>query len=228
MQTPSDTAHQMLLERHAERKALEVCRSATYLKCLKDYGVAPTTTVHAPKGISITVRAIDIYALRKRLFELVNLECIEYPLSSMGEHIVDVCEQWLLHEYTGRYRLLISPVQRQWLRSVLILVVVRHIMEQKYERFTKEGGQTFVDPWVCSEMGRLTILHTLPGQLAQLVHHIQRDPEQAQRIIDEMYDKTDKRMKECLFANSDPLPPLPEGLHVPFPLLAQEKEPHHD
>ncbi len=53
MQTPSDTAHQMLLERYAERKALEVCRSATFLKCLKDYGVAPTTTVNSPKGVSI-------------------------------------------------------------------------------------------------------------------------------------------------------------------------------
>ncbi len=226
MQTPSDTAHQMLLERYAERKALEVCRSATFLKCLKDYGVAPTTPVNSPKGVSITVRAIDIYALRKRLFELVNLEYIEYPLSSVAEYIVDVCEQWLLNEHTGRYRLLLSPVQRQWLRSVLILVVVRHIMEQKYERFTKEGRQTFVDPWVCSEMGRLTILHTLPGQLAQLVHHIQRDPEQAQRIIDEMYDKTDIRMKECLFASSDPLPPLPQGVHLPFSLLAQAKELH--
>ena len=226
MQTPSDAAHQMLLERYAERKALEVCRSATFLKCLKDYGVAPTTTVISPKGVSITVRAIDIYALRKRLFELVNLEYIEYPLSSVAEYIVDVCEQWLLNEHTGRYRLLLSPVQRQWLRSVLILVVVRHIMEQKYERFTKEGRQTFVDPWVCSEMGRLTILHTLPGQLAQLVHHIQRDPEQAQRIIDEMYDKTDIRMKECLFASSDPLPPLPQGVHLPFSLLAQAKELH--
>ncbi len=226
MQTPSDAAHQMLLERYAERKALEVCRSATFLKCLKDYGVAPTTTVNSPKGVSITVRAIDIYALRKRLFELVNLEYIEYPLSSVAEYIVDVCEQWLLNEHTGRYRLLLSPVQRQWLRSVLILVVVRHIMEQKYERFTKEGRQTFVDPWVCSEMGRLTILHTLPGQLAQLVHHIQRDPEQAQRIIDEMYDKTDIRMKECLFASSDPLPPLPQGVHLPFSLLAQAKELH--
>jgi hypothetical protein len=198
------------------------------LKCLKDYEVAPTTTVIPPKGVSITVRAIDIYALRKRLFEQVNLEHIEYPLSTVGEHIVEVCEQWLLNEHTERYRLLLSPAQHQWLRRVLILVVVRHIMEQKYECFTKEGRQTFVDPWVCSEMGRLTILHTLPGQLAQLVHHIQRDPEQAQKIIDEMFDNTDIRMKVCLFANPDPLPPLPQGVHLPFALLAQEKEPHDD
>jgi hypothetical protein len=228
MQRPSDPAHQMLLERYAERKALAVCRSATFLKCLKDYEVAPTTTVISSKGVSITVRAIDIYALRKRLCEQVNLEHIKYPLSTVGEHIVEVCEQWLLNEHTGRYRLLISPAQHQWLRRVLILVVVRHIMEQKYECFTKEGRQTFVDPWVCSEMGRLTILHSLPGQLAQLVHHIQRDPVQAQKIIDEMYNNTDIRMKVCLFANPEPLPPLPQGVHLPFALLAQQKEPHDD
>jgi hypothetical protein len=101
-------------------------------------------------------------------------------------------------------------------------------MEQKYERYSKGGRQTFADSWVCCEMGRLTILHTLPGQLAQLVHHIQRDPEQAQSMIDEMYDQTDMRLKTCLFANPDPLPPLPEGLHLPLAMLAQGKEPHHD
>jgi hypothetical protein len=227
MQLPPKLENDALKERHAERKALEICRSATFSQCLKDYGVTPTTTVKSSKGISIIVRGIDIYAIRKRLFELVDFEDSEYPLSSLGEHVVDACEHWLLHEYTGRYRLLVSPAQRQWLRSVLILVVVRYIMERKYERYSKEGRQTFSDAWVCSEMGRLTILHSLPGQLAQLVHHIQRDPEQAQSLIDEMYNQTDLRMKACLFANPDPLPPLPADAHVPLALLVQEKEPYH-
>ncbi len=227
MQTPSESPRQILLERHAERSALETCRSATFSQCLKDYGVAPTTAVKSSTGIPIIVRGIDIYALRKRLFELTDLEDSEFPLSSLGEHVVDALEHWLLHEYTGRYRLLASPAQRRWLRSVLILVIVRYIMEQKYERFSKDGGQAFSDAWVRGEMGRLTILHSLPGQLAQLIHHIQRDPEQAQKMIDEMYDQIDVRMKACLFVNPDPLPPLPQDVHVPLALLAQEKEPHH-
>jgi len=174
--------------------------------------------------MTIIVRGIDIYALRNRLFELVDLEDSEYPLSSMGEHVVDVSEQWLLHEYTGRYRLLISPVQRQWLRSILILVFMRHIMEQKYERFTKEGRQTFIDPWAASEMCRLQLLNSLTSELARLVHHIMRDPEQQQALIDQFHADLDVRLKGQLFAAPDPLPELPEGVALPFAMHAQKRE----
>jgi len=102
MQTPSEPARQILLERYAERRALEICRSATFAQCLKDHGVAPTTTVKSSKGISVIVRGIDIYALRKRLIDLIDLEGREYPLSSLGEHSVGLCEHWLLNEYSIR------------------------------------------------------------------------------------------------------------------------------
>jgi hypothetical protein len=76
-------------------------------------------------------------------------------------------------------------------------------------------------------MGRLSILHSLPGQFAQLVHHIVKDPEQAQEIIDQLYTNTDVRMKAHLFISPEALLPLPQGMHLPL-MLAEEKGPHDE
>jgi hypothetical protein len=108
--------------------------------------------------------------------------------------------------------------------SVIILVVARRLMEQKYSLYIAQGHQAFADAWVCSEMCRLQLLSSLTGELARLVHHIMDDPEQQESLIDQFHGNLDIRMRGHLFTAPEPLPPLPEGAILPFALLSQREE----
>ena len=94
-------------------------------------------------------------------------------------------------------------------------------MEQKYTRYIEQGRQTFADPWTCSEMYRLQILHALPGELARLVHHIVREPERQHMLIDQFHSDLEARVRGGLFAPPEALPPLREGTRLPFAPLSQ-------
>jgi len=220
------TSPEVILEQHLEREALKACRSATTVQCLKDYNIPPTITVtSSAEKDPLSIRASDIAALKKRIFEQgVDLDQYEYPLSTELTHIVDLYEHFLLNEYTPRYRLLVSVTQRRWLKHVVTLVVIRSIMEQKYERSTQEGRRSFADEWVGNEMERLMILRSLPGMVAQLVHHIVKEPNQSQKMIEQLYDSIDMRMKGHALVSPQHLPPLPPGTSLPLVLPIYKNE----
>ena len=220
------TSPKIILEQHLEREALKACRSTTFVQCLKDYDIAPIITVTvSEKEDSLSIRASDIAALKKRIFEQqVDLDLYEYPLSTELTHIVDLYEHFLLNEHTPRYRLLVSVTQRRWLKHVVTLVVIRSIMEQKYERSTQEGGRPFADEWVGNEMERLMILRSLPGMVAQLVHHIVKQPDQVQEMIEQLYSSIDMRMKGHVLVSPKHLPPLPPGTSLPLILPIYKNE----
>ena len=220
MNMSSEANIQPLLEQHLERQSLAACRSATFVQCLKDYGIAPTITVtSSDEKNSLSIRASDISSLKKRMIErVVDLEQCEYPLSTELPRIVELCQHYLLNEHTSRYRLLVSHTHRQWLQSVVTLVVIRYIMEQKYEHASVEGCHSFADPWVGSEMERLMILRSLPGMVAQLVHHVVKEPDQAQEMIEQFYTSIDIRMKGHVLVSFKHLQPLPQGTAFPLAL----------
>lgn len=223
MNMPLQTEYDVLKERYAERWALDACRSTTFSGCLKAFGIAPTITVSNAKGKTLTINASDVYAARKRFLAGLELEQEASALTSMGNKLVDMFLDWLLHEYSDRYRSIVKEDQRVWLRQVVILVIARHLMEQKYTRYIEQGRQAFADPWVCSEMCRLQLFNHLTGELARLVHYIVRDPERQQTLIDQFHVDLDMRMRGGLFALPEALPPLLEGVSLPFALLPQEK-----
>ncbi len=224
MQLPMKAEYNVLNERHAERWSLNACRSATFIQCLKKFGIAPTITVNTPKGKSIAINASDIYAARKRFFAGLDLEQDVYHMTAGGDKLVDLYQDWLLHEYSDRYHYVMSDAHRRWLKQVIILVVARCLMEQKYSLYIAQGHQAFADVWVCSEMCRLQLLSSLTGELARLVHHIMDDPEQQESLIDQFHGDLDMRMRGHLFTAPQPLPPLPEGVILPFALLSQREE----
>jgi hypothetical protein len=223
MNMPLQTEYDVLKERYAERWALDACRSTTFSGCLKALGVAPTMTVSNAKGKTLTISASDVYAARKRFLVGLELDQDAYAITSVGNKLVDLFLDWLLHEYSDRYRSIVKEDQQVWLRQVVILVIARHLMEQKYTLYTEQGRQTFADPWVRSEMCRLQLLNNLTGELARLIHHIVRDPERQQTLIDQFHADLDMRMRGGLFALPESLPPLLEGVSLPFALLSQEK-----
>ena len=97
-------------------------------------------------------------------------------------------------------------------KHVVTLVVIRHIIEQKYERSTKEGRYPFIDAWVYSETERLMLLRSLPELVAHLVHHIVNVPDQAQGLIEDLYTSIGMRMKVHLVIEAESLPTLsPRG-----------------
>jgi hypothetical protein len=229
MQLPILSESDMLRERYTERWALKVCRGATFIQCLKKFAIAPTITVSTPKGKSLAINTSDIYAARKRFFAAsLDLEQDVCHMTAVGDKLVDLYQDWLLHEYSDRYHYVIADAHRKWLKQVIILVVARHLMEQKYSLFNAEGRQTFADAWACSVMCRLQLLNSLPSELARLVHHIMKDPEQKQEFIDQFHSDLDIRMSGYLFIASEPLPPLLEGVILPFALLSQGEETHDE
>ena len=223
MHFPHFSELDLLRERHLERWALEVCRSLTFLECLKAYGIAPTMQVRMPKGKLLTVSASHIYGARTKFFATLDLEEALCHLTLVGEKFVPLYQEWLLHEDTERYRYLTAPEQRAWLTQVVTLVVARYVMSHKYALFT-QGRQTFADPWVGGEMGYVQVLHSLPNELARLVHHIVRDAEQQHVLIEQFFTELGVRMQGHQFGLPDPLPPLPEGTFLPFTLLSPARE----
>ena len=224
MQLPTKAEFDSLIERHTERWALCTCRSATFIQCLKKFGITPTITVGTPTGKSIAINASDIYTARKRFFAGIDIALDLCCLTAIGDKLVDLYLDWLLNEYTNRYRFVTSDTHQKWLKMVIILVVARYLMGLKYALYITQGYQTFADAWVCSKMCRLQLLNNLTSELARLIHHIMDDPEQRQSLIDQFHKDLDIRMRGHLFAATDPLPPLPEGVILPFALLSQREE----
>ena len=224
LQLPVMPEADALRERYTERWALGVCRSPTFVQCLKAFNIAPTITVGTPKCKSITISASDIYGARKRFFSTLESDQEACYMTLVGDKFVDLYQDWLLNEHTDRYRYITLDAHRKWLKQVIILMVARHLMQQKYALSITQGCHAFVDAWACSEMCRLQLLNSLTSELARLVHHIMDDPERQQALIDQLHADLDIRMRGHLFAAPDPLPALTEGVILPFALLSQREE----
>ena len=206
----------LLLEQHLERWGLATYRSATFHQVPQAYGLAPTLPVTTPKGSTLLLRASDLYGARVKGLASLELDQDRYALTRLGEHLVAVYQDWLTTQYSPRYRALTTDAQRTWLTQTVTLVITRHLLEHKWVRALAYGSQAFADPWVCSVVGHLSLSHRLPGELARLVHHIVRDPEQQGALITQFLDDLDVRMQGQAFVLPAPLSPLPEGVRLPF------------
>jgi hypothetical protein len=227
-QLPATPEYDLLRERYVERWALSVCRSPTFIQSLKAYHIDPTITVDSPKGKSMTISASEVYAARKRFFVTLDLEQDLCRMTVVGDILVELFQDWLLHEYSDRYHYIVTHAQHKWLKQIIILVMARHLMEQKYELYIDLEKQTFADTWARTEMIRLQLLSGLPAQFARMVHHIIQDPEQKQALIDQFHSDLDIRMRGHLLSIPDPLPPLASGATLPFALLSQGEGSAHE
>lgn len=117
----------LLQEQYLERQSLAVCRSTTFVQSLKDYALAPSITVVTPRGKTLSITASSIWGARKRFFAHYDLDVV-CPLFFLGERLAELYEHWLLNESTERYRFLTFPDHRQWLRRIVALIVVRHLV----------------------------------------------------------------------------------------------------
>ena len=68
-------------------------------------------------------------------------------------------------------------------------------MEQKYAAYTSQGLETFADPRTAIEMGNLLLLNHVAREIARSVHHIIKEPAQAQQLIEQFYEEHFRHMQ---------------------------------
>ena len=61
-----------------------------------------------------------------------------------------------------------------------------------------------------------------PIEIAKAIHHIVRQPEQAKELVEHLFDVQSTKLRDRpqqIRQALPPLPPLPEGAHLPLALL---------
>jgi hypothetical protein len=225
MSTPStsiaDSQRLLNAEKRAEQWALTVLRGTTFTDCLKFNDLAPTLEVQTPEGKTVTIRGSDIYDSRtwKKFLANINQDENICQLTEVGERLAAQYKTWLLGGHTARYRALATEADLAWLERVITLAVTRHIMEQKYAAYTSQGLETFANPGTAIEMGNLMLLNQVAREIARSVHHIIKEPTQAQQLIEQFCEEQYRQMQALL--KREPL--LPGGT-PPSALPAQKEE----
>lgn len=230
MSTPSIAASQQLLisEKRAEQWALTVLHGITFNDCLKINGLMPSLEVLTPEGKTTIIRGSDIYDHKtwKKFLTSTKQEEDIYQLTEVGEHLATQYKAWLLNDYTPRYRVIATENDLTWLERVVILSVTRHIMEQKYKAYTTKGLETFADPHTAIEMGNLLLLNNMMKESARLIHHIVKEPHQAQHLLEQFSNDVYQRLQGKLLSTRESLPSLPSDTIPPFTQELVEGESH--
>lgn len=214
----------LLLEQHLERQALAVCRPASFLGVIRACGLLPTLAVPQANGTVLHLRASDLFAARTKWLANQELGEERTCLAERGRPLMAAFQTWLTTSYTPRYRSLSADAQRVWISQVVMLVVVRHLMEEKCRRLLTEGRPTFADPWAGNMMCYLRLQHELPGEVAHLIKQ-RETPELWPSLIQSFLIELDKRTWAHPVVEPTSLPPLPKGIALPFvlpPLRAQD------
>ncbi len=214
-----------LLERYAERQALSMVRAANFTQCLLQHHLAAEIEVLDARGNPLTLRGKDLYnevTWRKFLSTTPIALRLRCSLVEGTEEITRRYRSFLLTAYTRRYRVLVHQEHLTWFRQVTLLVVVRRIMENKYEQSVLLQREIFADAWVAQEMRRLMALSQLATEIAKAVHHIVKAPqEQASYLIEQLYQVHAQQVQAHTHWPADPLPPLPAGTPSPGPFLLE-------
>jgi hypothetical protein len=215
-----------LLEQYAERMALSVISRANFTQCLKSNGMAPSITIVTPKGQHFTLHGRDLSNERTwKKFLLTQSQPVDLC------HLIGVVDQftvryrsWLLAFYTQRYQAISTQTEREWFEQVTQLVVVRKIMERKYEAFVYEQCETFADPWVAEEMMVLMRLNLMTTEIASTLYRLVKQPGMAQQFIEQLYETHAAYLAKRPQRAQNQLAPLPPGITMPLASLSMEKK----
>lgn len=222
-QSIADFNRVLVLEKHAEHRSLSVLRGANFTHCLRINDIATSIEVTDSKGNILTIRGSDIYDKRtwQKFLKLTSPAVDLCQLTDVVDVLVKQYRTWLLTEHTERYRAIKDEKDLTWFEQVAGLVVVRQIMEKKYEVYMCQQREVFADPWIAIEMGTLMALNEMAKDSAKVVHHIVKNPEDAQKLIEQLYDVHYARIQDRPQKIREALPPLPMGSSLPLALLPE-------
>ena len=219
------TEEQRLLEQHAERATLSIVRGANFTQCLTINGLAPSITVMTPTNQPFTLHGRDVFDERTWQKFLRTQEQLAEPrrLIEHVEPLVKGYRAWLLTRYTTRYQALSTDKELAWFEQVTLLVIVRKIMEDKYTRLVRQQSDAFADPWVAEEMSILMRLNTMASEIAKSIHHIVKQKDVAQPLLDQLYKTHAAYLEQRSLHEQTPLPAVPPGTTMPLLKLAVGK-----
>lgn len=212
----------LVLEKYAERRALSVLRGANFTHCLRINNIVPSIDIIDTKGNSITIRGSDLYDKRtwKKFLSSTGESTDTCQLTDVVDRLAKRYRTWVLTEHTERYRAISAEADVAWFEQVAGLVVIRQIMEKKHEAYVCQRRETFADPWVAAEMGTLLAINEIAKESAKIIHHIVKEPEKAQQLIEQLYDVHYNRIQARPQIQREALPPLPSGAATPLALLS--------
>jgi hypothetical protein len=215
----------LLLEQYAERMALSVMRGANFTQCLKINGLASSITVMTPKSQRLTLHGHDLSNERTwKKFLLTQGQSVDLcHLVGMVEQLALHYRTWLLTCYTQRYQAISNPMERDWFEQVTQLVVVRKIMERKYEAFLYEQRESFADLWVAEEMTMLMRINMMTNEIASTLYRIVKQPGLAQHFIEQLYETHATYIEKRPQRARTLLAPLPPETMMPLAFLTMKK-----
>jgi hypothetical protein len=111
-----------------------------------------------------------------------------------------------------------TPRDRQ-VNNLEISGWLRCPVEKKHEVYYCQNREVFADPWVAGEMNVLMMLNEMAKDSAKIVHHIVKNPEQAEQLIEQLYEAHYNRIQNRPQVLREVLPPLPMGTPEPLALL---------
>ena len=216
----------LLLEQYAERMALSVVRGANFTQCLKINGLAPSIIVTTPKSQRLTLHGHDLSNERTwKKFLLTQGQSVDLC------HLVGVVEQlalryraWLLTCYTQRYQAISTQAERGWFEQVTLFVVIRKIMERKYEAFLYEQCESFADPWVAEEMTIVMRIHMMTNEIVSTLYRLIKQPGMAQHFIEQLYETHAAHLEKRPQRTRTLLAPLPPETMMPLAFLVTKQE----
>jgi hypothetical protein len=227
MKTLNSTEEQtQLLEQYAERMALSVIYGANFTQCLKIDGMAPSITIVTPKGQYLTLHGRDLSNERTwKKFLLTQSQSVDLcQLVGVVEPLARRYRVWLQTCYAQRYQAISTQAEREWFEQVTQLVVVRKIMERKYEAFLYEQRESFADPWVAEEMQVLMRINMMTNEIASTLYRLIKHPGMAHHYIEQLYEVHATYLEKRPQRVRTPLAPLPLGTMMPLTFLSMGKQ----
>jgi hypothetical protein len=134
----------LIREQRAERRALDLMRYSTYKECLEAYHLATEIVIEPPGKKTFPVQGSALFEQRtvRKFLKSINHPTDTYQLTDVEEQLASEYKQWILKDYTPRYRSITAEVDLEWIEQVVILAIRRYILESKYEAFVREGRET--------------------------------------------------------------------------------------
>lgn len=176
MDHPEDAFTPSQLESRAEQAAYALlARATSFSHCLQLQQLASSQQVVDPSGRRITLLGRSIY--NKRTWKLfLRAQQTEIVLNSLTEQTDPLSEAyyaWLIQQ--TRCRLLSAPAHLAWLKRVIRLAVVWHIMEHKALMARLGIDTPFADPAIQICMLLYEHRRACLADCARLIHRIVKE-----------------------------------------------------
>lgn len=219
MKSGRQLAEEILTERYAEHKALRLVNGANSTHCATINNFPLKCTVLDKKGNAIELHFSNICnekPWKKYITQLSAPIELGVLTNNAGMIAVDIVQWFLSGGYSERYTYIKSRRARRLLRSACLLMVVTHIMEQKY----KDHG--FVDHWAEHEMGDILTAQAYTDEIHKATSHAKKHEEDLSEAQEAIYRKYITLLEGRKSVAYEALPSLPAG--VPDPLAMPDEQ----